>query len=128
MIQLHILSGKQAGSEIVVRRFPFVIGRGQADLRLDDAGVWERHARIDFQPGTGFVLAAHAEALAVVNGERIESGVLRNGDCLEIGSAALRFWFARTEQKSLRWREWLTWLSLLALLGGEVAIAFFLLR
>jgi hypothetical protein len=128
VIQLHILSGKQAGSEIVVRRFPFVVGRGEAHLPLDDAGVWDRHCEIRFQPGTGFTFVADSRALAVINGERAGSGLLRNGDLLELGSACLRIWLTRTEQKTLRWREALTWLGLAALLAGQVALVYFLLR
>ena len=81
MIQLQILSGKQAGHDIVVRRFPFQLGReAGAGLALDDDGVWERHLEIAFQRGRGFLFTARHEALAIINGERVEQGMLRNGD------------------------------------------------
>ena len=128
MIQLHILSGKQAGSDIVVRRFPFVIGRGTAHLPLDDGGVWERHLQIDFERGTGFTFTTHAEASVVVNGGPAAGGLLRNGDLIELGSASLRVWLTRTEQRSLRWRESLTWTAMLFVLAGQGALIWWLLR
>ena len=129
MIQLHILSGQQAGRDIVVRRFPFVIGRAaDAGLPLDEPGVWDRHLQIEFQRGAGFTLTAQTDALALVNGERAESGLLRNGDLIELGSAQLRFWLARSEQKSLVPREALTWAALFALFAAQVALIHWLLR
>ena len=129
MIQFQIISGRQAGSDIVVRRFPFCIGRETtADLRLDDAGVWDRHLQITFQTGEGFAFAAGTQALTLVNGQRVESGILRNGDLFELGSARLRFWLARTKQKSLRFREAITWTALVALFGGQLALIYWLLN
>lgn len=128
MIQLKILSGKQAGSEIVVRRFPFVIGRGAADFPLDDAGVWERHLQIDFQRGQGFNFIANPDALVIINGENVSNGLLRNGDAVELGSVSLRAWLARSEQKALRWRENVTWAGLFLLFAAQGALIVFLLR
>ncbi|MDW8310873.1 MAG: FHA domain-containing protein, partial [Verrucomicrobiales bacterium] len=68
MVQLRILSGKQAGCECAVRRFPFQIGRAaENDLRLDDDGIWERHVALTFDPADGFVLRAEPDALVSVN-------------------------------------------------------------
>ena len=129
MIQLHLLSGPQAGRDIVVRRFPFHIGRNsKANLPLDDAGVWDQHLQIDFQPGTGFTCVAQAAALTLVNGERIEGATLRNGDLLELGSAQLRFWLARSEQRTLRVRELLTWTGLAAVFAAQAALICWLRR
>ena len=128
MIQLHILSGNQAGGEIVVRHFPFLIGRGGAHLPLEDAGVWERHVQIDFTRGEGFTFSAQSEAGVIVNGAPAAAGLLRNGDLLELGAARLRIWLTRTQQPSLRWRESLTWASLLALLVVQAALVWWLLR
>lgn len=129
MIQLQILSGKQAGRDIVVRRFPFHIGRSSdAGLPLDDAGVWDRHVQLDFQPGTGFTCVTPTDALTLLNGARIEGGTLRNGDLLELGSARLRFWLARSEQRTLRVRELLTWAGLAAIFTAQAALICWLRR
>ena len=129
MIQLQILSGKSAGSEVVVRHFPFLIGRGAgAGLRLEEPGVWERHLEIQFRGGEGFAFSSQNAALTLVNGVAVETGILRNGDVIEAGSVQLRFWLARSEQKSLRLREWLTWASLFFLSAIQIALIIRLLR
>jgi pSer/pThr/pTyr-binding forkhead associated (FHA) protein len=128
VIQFHILSGKQAGSDIVVRHFPFTIGRaGDMDARFEDTGVWERHCEIDFRPKNGFEFSAQPEAPMLVNGERVNRGILRNGDVMEIGSVQLRFWLARSRQKSLRFREALTWSALIGLFLAQGALIYCLL-
>jgi len=129
VIQLQILSGKQAGHDIVVRRFPFVLGREvTAGLPLDENGVWERHLEITFQRGEGFLFTARPEALAIINGERMENGRLRNGDLVELGSVKIRFWLARSGQKTMGFREGLTWSALILLFAAQVALIYWLLR
>lgn len=128
MIQLHILSGRQAGGEIVVRHFPFVIGRGQAHLPLEDGGVWEQHLQIDFLRSEGFTYTARSEAGVFINGAAAAAGLLRNGDLIELGAARLRVWLTRTSQRSLQWRERLTWAALLALFAAQAALVWWLLR
>ncbi len=129
MIQFQILSGLQAGRDIAVRRFPFVIGRGpESNLQLTDAGVWERHLGVEFRRDEGFTFATRADALARINGEGVESGILRHGDLIELGSVRLRFWLARSRQKTLRLREVLTWVALFALFLGQIALINWLLR
>jgi hypothetical protein len=120
MIQLKILSGKMAGTETVARRFPFRIGRSQsADLRLEEDGVWDEHLELAFDAATGFVLTAHQDALAAVNGQAFREVVLRNGDELEIGALRIRFWLAATRQSSLLLREWLTWAAIALVTAGQ---------
>lgn len=128
MIQFQILSGLRAGHEIVVARFPFIIGRGaESNLQLGDPGVWERHLGVEFRRGEGFAFAIRADALALINGERVESGILRHGDLIELGSVRLRFWLARSRQKSLQFREVLTWVALFGLFASQIALIRWLL-
>lgn len=129
MIQIQVLSGKQADNDIVVRRFPFVVGRGaEAHLPLTEAGVWDRHLQIDFQREEGFTFETQPSALTRVNGERVERGRLQNGDVIELGSVRLRFWLARPEQKSRRAGEALTWAAMLALFAAQIVLIVWLLR
>ncbi|HMJ90410.1 MAG TPA: FHA domain-containing protein [Candidatus Acidoferrum sp.] len=129
MIQLQVISGKTAGGGIVARRFPFVIGRaGDANLCLDDAGVWDRHVEITFDRREGFAFVAQPGASLLLNGERVQAGKLCNGDLIEIGAAQLRFWLARSEQKTMRVREALTWTALIALFGAQIWLIYALLR
>jgi pSer/pThr/pTyr-binding forkhead associated (FHA) protein len=128
VIQLQLLSGNLPGREIVIGHFPFSIGRGaDADLQLDGPGVWERHVQIEFERGEGFAISTNSQAMTLVNGARVESGLLRNGDLIELGATQMRFWLARSKQKSLRVREALTWTGFFGLFGGQVALIYWLL-
>src|SRR5690348_14414903 len=101
MVQLKILSGKLAGTEMVARHFPFQIGRAaSADLQLEEEGVWDQHLELAFQRSTGFVLTTRPNALASINGEPFQEVVLRNGDAIEIGALKMRFWLGETRQST----------------------------
>ena len=129
MVQLQILSGKQAGTDSVARRFPFRVGRaGSADLCLEEDGIWDQHLELNLITPEGFVLSAQPNALATVNGQRVEQTLLRNGDLIEIGSLKMRFWLSATRQIGLRFREWLTWGALVLLSIGQVCLVYWLLR
>jgi pSer/pThr/pTyr-binding forkhead associated (FHA) protein len=128
MLQLKILSGKQAGAVWNARRFPVRIGRAaDSDLRLEEEGVWERHLALDFDPAEGVVLSALPDALASVNGEPLQQTILHNGDLIELGSLRLQFWLSETRQRGLRFREALTWLGITAVAALQVALIYWVL-
>lgn len=111
----------------MVRRFPFLVGRSaEAGLALDDPGVWDRHATLEFRPGEGFFVRAHEHALVSVNQEPVSEARLRNGDLLQCGSARIRFWLAALPQRSLRLRETLTWVAWAALFAAQLGLVYFL--
>lgn len=127
MVQLDILSGKQAGTQWVARRFPFYLGRSpQAALVLEEPGVWDRHAEFSLRHGEGVMVSAATDASIIVNGQPVRQAVLRNGDLLEAGSVKLRFGLGPTRQHSLHLREAMTWLALAALCLGQVALIYWL--
>ncbi len=129
MVQLRLLSGSQAGFSWETRRFPVRIGRApDADLQLEEPGVWSRHARLSLQPGAGFVLGAESAAAVLVNGEPVTEARLRNGDTIELGAVKLRFWLTPTEQRNQRLREWLAWAGIALVSLGQVALVYWLLR
>jgi len=129
MLQLKILSGKKAGTTWVARRFPVRIGRSaEADLQLEEAGVWDQHLQLDFNPAEGIVLSAQPNALAAVNGQAVHQAVLRNGDAIDIGSLKLQFWLTETRQAGLRLREGFTWAAIAAISLGQVGLIYWLLR
>jgi pSer/pThr/pTyr-binding forkhead associated (FHA) protein len=129
MIQLNILSGKQAGTQTVARRFPFRIGRAaENELRLEDDGVWDRHLTLEFQPQAGFSLITSANALATVNGESGQSKILRNGDTITAGSVKIQFWLAAARQGSLVARESFVWALLAGVTTGQMALVYWLLK
>jgi predicted component of type VI protein secretion system len=125
MVRLKILSGKMAGTEHSARHFPFRLGRGAAaDLRLEEDGVWERHAELALDASGGFVLSAQSEALVAVNGRPCLEAVLRNGDEMDLGALKLRFWIGPTRQRSLRFREWLTWVAVAAVTAAQLVLIY----
>ena len=127
MVQLHILSGRKAGNPWVARRFPFWIGRSpESALALDDAGVWDEHAEISVRPAEGVVLKSSVEASTLLNGERIQQAILRNGDLIEIGSVKMRFSLSVTQQLGLRVREVATWVALAVICLGQIALIYWL--
>ncbi len=129
MIQLHILSGKTAGSRVDASRFPFRVGRGpQNNLPLEDDGVWEQHITLEFRKKEGFHLATMSEAIAAVNGKPITEALLRNGDIITVGSAKIQFWLAPAPQHGLGLRENLVWALLLLVVLSEVALIITTLR
>jgi len=128
MVQLRVLSGKQAGAVWVARRFPVRIGRaGGAHLRLEDPGVWDRHLVLEFRPEEGVVLTTEPGALASVNHQPAARAVLRNGDTIELGGACLQFWLSDTTQRGLAFREWLTWAGIAAVSLGQVGLIYWLI-
>lgn len=129
MVQLQFLSGKKAGTVAVANRFPWTVGRlAASDFRLEDPGVWERHLVFNLRFPDGFILNVQPDALAAVNGQRVQEVLLRNGDLIEIGPIKILFWLSETRQMSLRAREILTWLSLGLLSLGQVGLIYWLLR
>lgn len=125
MVQLKILSGKMAGTERVARHFPFRIGRSpDADLQSDEDGVWDQHVELAFDAAQGFVLSAHPDSLATINGHAFRESILRNGDALEIGALRICFWLGETRQVSLRLREWLAWAALALITAGQVYLIY----
>jgi predicted component of type VI protein secretion system len=118
MIQLKVLSGRQAGSVLAARRFPFRVGRGaDSDLQLEEPGVWDQHFEIQFEQGNGFLAVPQGDALITVNGKPAQELRLRNGDRIEMGGAAVQFWLGETRQRGFRLREWTVW-SIYALVTG----------
>ncbi|MGD1087924.1 MAG: FHA domain-containing protein [Verrucomicrobiota bacterium] len=129
MIQLNILSGKKAGIQPVVRRFPFHIGRAAGnDLQLEDDGVWDQHLALEFQRQEGFKLATIANALATVNSQPIQNIILRNGDTIIIGLVKLQFWLAAARQRGLRLREGFVWALLIFVTVSQFALLYWLIR
>ena len=125
MVQLHILNGAKAGVRWVAGRLPFSVGRSSEDhLRLEAAGVWERHCRIELREDHRAALVAVPEALTTLNGQPARDTVLRNGDVIELGSLRLQFGLSPTTHRSLRLREAATWIGIALLSLAQVALIY----
>lgn len=128
MIQLHILSGKKAGSNILARRFPFRVGREKgSDLVLEDQGVWARHLEVHLRSDDRFWVVQSAEAMLVVDGQKTREAQLNNGALIELGSVKLRFSLAEQPQRNQSFREALTWVALAGLALLQIGVIYFLL-
>jgi len=129
MVQLKVGFPDKADSVVVVRRFPFRIGRSDdAGLKLAEPGVWDRHARIELDRAKGFLLDVESGALSSVNGEPAQTTPLRSGDSIRIGSVTIQFWLSEVRQANFRVREWLTWASMATLAAIQVALVYLLSR
>jgi pSer/pThr/pTyr-binding forkhead associated (FHA) protein len=129
MIQLRILSGETAGDIQVVRRFPFRIGRSpENDLKLEAAGVWDRHLTLEFEKSEGVILSTAPDAFAAVNEHPAASARLRNGDIISFGSAKIQFWLAAPRQHGLRLREFSVWLLITAITAFQFVLIYRLLK
>jgi len=129
MIQLNILSGKKSGAQPVASHFPFRIGRStENELQLEDDGVWDRHAAIEFQPKSGFNLATAPSAIATINGEPVQNKILRNGDTITVGSVKIQFWLAAARQGSLLVRESFVWVLIAATTAAQLVLVYWLIR
>jgi hypothetical protein len=129
MVQLRILSGKQAGTSYVARRFPVRIGRASnCEVHVEEDGVWDQHAQVNFIPADGFVLTAQPNCFVAVNSEALQEKVLRNGDLIEAGSLKFQFWLSETRQAGLRLRESLTWVAIGLVCLAQIGLIYWLLR
>jgi len=127
MVQLSILTGKQAGNQTIVRRFPFSVGRSPGNhLQLDEAGVWDKHLTLEWVDAVQLVVLAESGALVAVNQEPVVEAVLRNGDILSVGSVKFQFWLAPTRQRGLKLREAMVWGLLVTVTLGQLALIYWL--
>ncbi len=114
MFQLQILTGSRRGALVRAGRLPMVLGRGDGvQLRLEDAGVWDRHLEFTLHGRDGVHASVLGQALCSLNDEPFTTGRLRNGDSLKLGSVALRFWLAEARQRSPAASERLVWTALI---------------
>src|SRR5262245_19154743 len=105
MVRLTILSGTRAGEQCPIKQFPCVIGRSvQAQICLEEAGVWDQHLELGLDPSRRFSLRAFPDAFVTVNGQLVAQAPLRNGDLIELGAVRLQFWLDETEQDGLSLR------------------------
>ena len=121
MIRLQILVGAMAGVSWTARHFPVHVGRGPDNqLRLEEAGVWERHFTIECNPAAGITLRSEPDALVTVNQQPARTQVLRTGDSIEFGSVRLRFWITEPERRPYLWREAAAWVLLAFVFGAQL--------
>ncbi len=130
MILLKVLLGIQAGAELVARRFPVHVGRqADADLQIQDPGVWDGHFQIVLKRGQGFLLKARPEAPLQINGAPCGGNdiLLRNGDTITLGSARVQFWLSPVQQRSRSLLEYAIWIGIGTVTLAQVALIYWLM-
>lgn len=129
MLQFKILNGRQAGTEIVARRFPFIVGRDAAsDLRLEEAGVWEQHWKIELTAADGFQVVVRPDALVAINGQAVRETALKNGDVVEFGPLRVRVSLSPTRPRNLAFRELSLWLLIAGVALSQIILIYRLLN
>lgn len=92
--ELEVRSGPLAGRRLPVPPGEALIGRGgAAALRVPDESASREHALLSFDPdsGTWSVEDLHSTNGTRVNGRRVRSSPLRDGDEIQVGSTRLAF-------------------------------------
>lgn len=101
MFRLIVTKGTERKRRYVIREGRIVIGSAaDAGIRLEDAGVDERHAEVTVEHGEA-LLSACGTAPVLLNGQSVTRTFLHHGDALALGAAELAFevssrhpWFA----------------------------------
>jgi pSer/pThr/pTyr-binding forkhead associated (FHA) protein len=91
-LALRFISGKYQGGEFpLTEGIPIIVGRSSdLDMVLVEEMVSRRHARIELRQGVVLVEDLGSTNGTFVNGERINSGSLAEGDRLLIGTSILK--------------------------------------
>jgi two-component system, cell cycle response regulator len=92
---LIVIRGRSVGLLLELKKLPAVLGRApDAELTIDDLAVSRKHAQIERGPDGFLVRDLHSTNGVFVNGVRVEAQALRDGDRIQIGTAAiLKFCF-----------------------------------
>ncbi|MGB2985573.1 MAG: FHA domain-containing protein, partial [Phycisphaerae bacterium] len=89
---LKVFGADIGAFEFELREGTITIGRSQdADVRLPNRSVSRAHARITRSEGQFALEDANSTSGTSVNGERIESHILKHGDTIKIATYTLQF-------------------------------------
>lgn len=114
---------------MVARRFPFQVGRAaDSDLRLEDEGIFERHFKILFKKGDGFILSKEPNAVTAINNQTTTEARLKSGDTIQAGSVSIGFALSPMRQRGLRLRETFVWTMLAVLCLAQIVVIYRLLE
>ncbi len=128
MLLLRVTDSRGAVTQHLAEAFPYQIGRSsQADLRLQEPGVFENHASIVPSEKARFVVQTEGESLLLRNGEPVRRVQLAPGDEFLIGSARILVSLAPAKQKRLAASEAAVWLLLAGVMASQV-VSFFLAK
>jgi DNA-binding CsgD family transcriptional regulator len=103
---IEVLEGRSQGKSFVLDRVRgYVVGRlSGAEIPIDDPGVSRRHVKL-LRRADGSVEAVDMRSTngLILNGERVERGLLREGDLINLGpDAVLRLCYLEPSQIAAR--------------------------
>ncbi len=94
--RLLVREGKHAEYWVELRRPVTVIGRGsEADVRVTDQAVSRRHAELHLESGAPVLTDLQSTNGTTLNGSRVETAPLADGDQIGLGETVLIFQTAR---------------------------------
>lgn len=102
-VMLMVHKGGQLLEQAQVKKFPFVIGRSNAnDLVIIDSEVSRRHALIDCIGGIYVVEDLNSKNGILVNGKKRPRALLRSGDTMTFGEVDVVFYSDRNAARDGR--------------------------
>ncbi|MCL6630208.1 MAG: FHA domain-containing protein [Armatimonadetes bacterium] len=98
---IRVVKGRNEGREYVISKDRITIGRDElSDIGLfGDRNIAPLHAVIEKQDGRYVLIDGGSPIGTVVNGQRVTTDTLRDGDVIEIGSMRLEFHEKATASK-----------------------------
>jgi pSer/pThr/pTyr-binding forkhead associated (FHA) protein len=94
---IQVVEGVDAGKSLIFKTRGIVIGRGKADLELNDMDVSRKHASIEFMTPERVILKdLRSMNGTFVNGRWTTVGNLANADVIKIGKTTLHFYVKYT--------------------------------
>src|SRR3989442_503335 len=92
MASLRILNGSLEGQELELTPDPQTVGRGSAcNLKIGDAGVSSKHAKIWCENGVFFVMDLGSTNGTFVNDRDVDREQLADGDTITFGMTKAQF-------------------------------------
>jgi two-component system cell cycle response regulator len=85
-----VLAGSNIGQTYRIEGTEVVLGRAsEATIRLPDDGISRRHARVIQRGGELWIEDLKSANGTIINGQRVERRVLKDGDKIEVGSTTI---------------------------------------
>lgn len=88
-VSIAVLQGKDAGAVIAVDKPLVVIGRGDADVHLEDSEVSRRHAQVEFRGPNTYLRDLRSTNGTYVNEQRITVAQIDNHTEFRVGASTL---------------------------------------
>lgn len=127
MLQLRVTVPPGGPAVAELHRFPAHVGRDtDCDARVEGAGVWGHHLRIDLDPKVGFSVGVCQGAVARLNGEPLTRARLRPGDQLDLGAARIEVGLSPARRRSFALGEATFWFGFVVVVAVELWVAMLL--